>query len=156
MILRAAREYSGLSQRALARRAATSGAAVAAYESGAKDPRASTWLRIIGACGADLVLTGGRSRNERFVDLMCARYAALLIASPELLERARRQLPRLGDSCNRVAWERLLDLGITVVVAVLTSPSPEVRGLKSDCPLALLPLIEESERDELLAAARGS
>ena len=155
-ILRAARQRSGLSQRALASRAGTSGAAVAAYESGAKDPRASTCLRIIRASGADLTLTGPRSRNDRFVDLMCARYAELLAENPSLLEAARSELPRLGESSNRGVWERLLDLGVPVVAAVLTSPLPEVRGLKSDCPFAFLPLISDAERNELLRAAHGS
>lgn len=52
------RAARGLSQRALAARAGNSGATVAAYETGTKDPRTSTWLRLLAAAGyeVDVVL----------------------------------------------------------------------------------------------------
>lgn len=58
--LRAARHRAGLSQRALAERARTSQAAIAAYESGRKDPTTGTFSRLLAATGARLVVTGGR------------------------------------------------------------------------------------------------
>jgi transcriptional regulator with XRE-family HTH domain len=53
-VLRRARSRSGLTIRQLAQRAGTSHSAVAAYESGAKAPNVSTFLRLIRACGFDL------------------------------------------------------------------------------------------------------
>lgn len=49
--LRRARTQSDLSLRALAERAATSHATLAAYEQGRKTPGAATLLRILEACG---------------------------------------------------------------------------------------------------------
>jgi ribosome-binding protein aMBF1 (putative translation factor) len=50
----AARLEAGLSQRALADRAGTSGATIAAYELGTKEPRISTLRRILDAAGMRL------------------------------------------------------------------------------------------------------
>jgi len=49
--LRAARAAAGLTQRGLAERAGTSHPTLAAYESGAKVPRADTFARILAAAG---------------------------------------------------------------------------------------------------------
>ncbi|MGI9328800.1 MAG: helix-turn-helix domain-containing protein [Pseudomonadales bacterium] len=49
--LRRARRQRGLSLRALAERAATSHATLAAYERGRKSPGAATLLRVLEACG---------------------------------------------------------------------------------------------------------
>jgi transcriptional regulator with XRE-family HTH domain len=54
--LRAARRRAGLSLRALAKRAQTSHATLAAYESGAKVPRVDTITRIVRAAGFALDL----------------------------------------------------------------------------------------------------
>lgn len=55
--LRTARQRAGLSLRALAERAGTSHATLAAYESGAKVPRVDTLVRVLRAAGfaTDLV-----------------------------------------------------------------------------------------------------
>lgn len=55
-LLRQARERAGLTQRALAARARTSQAAVAAIESGSKQPTVATLTRLLAATGARLVL----------------------------------------------------------------------------------------------------
>lgn len=55
-MIRRAREAADLSKRELARRAATSPAALVEYESGRRDPNAATLLRIIRATGGDLDL----------------------------------------------------------------------------------------------------
>jgi len=55
--IRTAREAAGLSKRELARRAATSPAAIVAYESGAREPTIPTLERILGAANARGVLT---------------------------------------------------------------------------------------------------
>lgn len=54
--IREARRRSGLSLRGLARRAGTSHATLAAYESGAKVPRVDTLQRIVRAAGFALDL----------------------------------------------------------------------------------------------------
>ena len=50
-MLKAARKGSGLTQAQLASRGGTSQATLSAYESGAKDPSASTFLRLLAAAG---------------------------------------------------------------------------------------------------------
>ena len=51
-IIRSARERAGLSHRALAERAGTSGPAISMYESGERIPRVDTLFRIVTAAGA--------------------------------------------------------------------------------------------------------
>lgn len=53
-LMKLARLDAGLSQRALARRARTSQAAIAAYESGRRSPSLETLARIVRAAGQDL------------------------------------------------------------------------------------------------------
>lgn len=53
-LIRIARRRSGLSQKELARRAATSQAAISAYESGRRSPSVATLSRILAAAGFDL------------------------------------------------------------------------------------------------------
>ena len=55
-VLVAARARSGLTQRELAARAATSAAAVCEYESGKRVPRVDTLERLLAAAGASLDL----------------------------------------------------------------------------------------------------
>lgn len=54
-LLRAARTRAGLSQRALAAAAATSQSAIAAIESGRKQPTVATLERLLRAAGTELV-----------------------------------------------------------------------------------------------------
>ena len=73
ILLRRARLNAGLTQSALAARAATSQATISSYESGGKQPSAQTLSRILGAAGWRLtiepaalsVITPSRSRLER-------------------------------------------------------------------------------------------
>lgn len=53
-LIKLAREETGLSQRALARRAKTSQAAISAYEAGRRSPTLETLVRIVRAAGLDL------------------------------------------------------------------------------------------------------
>jgi transcriptional regulator with XRE-family HTH domain len=53
-LIRIARRRSGLTQEELARRAATSQAAISAYESGRRSPSVATLTRILAAAGFDL------------------------------------------------------------------------------------------------------
>lgn len=65
--LREARHRSGATLRGLAARAGTSHSALAAYESGAKVPRADTMLRVLAAAGCtiDVVPAGEANLAER-------------------------------------------------------------------------------------------
>ena len=54
VVLSEARRRSGLTIRQLARRARTSHSAIAAYESGTKQPTAATLVRLVCACGFEL------------------------------------------------------------------------------------------------------
>jgi transcriptional regulator with XRE-family HTH domain len=76
--IRTARELAGLSKRALARCAATSPAAIVAYESGARDPTIGTLDRLVRATGASgaIELTTGRSRPD---PAMCGEVLADLL-----------------------------------------------------------------------------
>lgn len=51
LLLRDARRRAGLSQRVLAERAGTSQSAIAAIESGRRDPSVGTLDRLLSACG---------------------------------------------------------------------------------------------------------
>ena len=75
-LIRRARREGGLSQRELARRAATSQPAIAAYESGRRSPTFETLTRIIRAAGFDM-----RVRLEPYDD------------HDEWLERFEAELP---------------------------------------------------------------
>ncbi|CAN5651898.1 hypothetical protein BH24ACT26_BH24ACT26_06900 [soil metagenome] len=94
-LIRLARREKHLSQRELARRAGTSQAAIAAYESGRRSPTLETLARIVRAAGLDL-----RIRLEELDDhdQWLARYEAGLPADVvaawrhrdrELVEAAR-------------------------------------------------------------------
>lgn len=155
VLLREARRASGQTQRELAALAGTSAATLAAYETSAKDPRTDTLSRLLGATGREIVLAPRRSRNERFVDLMCERLAAVVLDRPELIEEARSVLVQnKGRSSWTHVWEGLLDAGPIAVAAVLTSADPSVRSLRADNPFAVMGLITFDERDDILRRAR--
>ena len=59
-MIRTARLEAGLTQAQLSKRAATSQSAVALYESGRRDPSATTLTRLLAASGATLELRTGR------------------------------------------------------------------------------------------------
>lgn len=74
-LLREARTRAGLSQRALARRAGTSQAAVAAIESGRKAPTVPTLERLLNAADAQLALADStdvvlRRRGRRLEEVL--------------------------------------------------------------------------------------
>ncbi len=85
-LIRLARKERGLSQRRLAGMAATSQAAIAAYESGRRSPSLDTLARIVRAAGLDL-----RIRLEPLDDHddWMARYEASLPA--EVVQGWRRR-----------------------------------------------------------------
>jgi hypothetical protein len=96
-MIRTARERAGLSKRELARRAATSPAAVVAYERGDRDPSVRTLQRILAATGhrGDVVVRRAR-RPDR--EQAAARLRQVLDLADHLpRRRASRHLryPRL-------------------------------------------------------------
>ena len=151
-LIRRTRERAGLSQRVIAARAGTSGATVAHYETGANDPRAETFARILRAAGSELHDIPARTRNQLFVDLMCERFASEVAQAPNLIGRAREVLAE-QETAWREAWLQLLDAGPAAVVGVLTSKDPAVRGLKSDAPFAVMSLVSTEERRRIHALA---
>lgn len=153
-LLRDVRARAGLTQRALAAAAGTSGAAVAAYETGAKNPRADVALRLVDAAGFELTAYEKRSRSHRLTDLLAQRTADRVAADPSLLDRAvdvldsGRYRSRYGP-----AWRHVIAAGPAVVVAVLTSTHPDSYGMKTDSPFTLLGLVPEGERQRLVELA---
>jgi predicted nucleotidyltransferase/DNA-binding XRE family transcriptional regulator len=84
--LRELRLRAGLTQQALAKRAGTSQAAVARYESGASSPSLATLERLVRAAGAELVLT---TTPAPAADLSGARAVRLRRNRREILRLAR-------------------------------------------------------------------
>lgn len=153
-MIRTARRSGGLSQRALAEKAGTSGPTVAAYERDTKDPRASTLLRLLAAAGADVQLVGRRPAADRFRDLLAAAIADKVAADPTLLERAVEVMDGgVWHSDYAPQWRALVAAGPEAVIGVLTSTHPDALALKADSPFTLLGLIGEKERRQLLEAA---
>ena len=153
-LIRAARAWGRLSQRALAERAGTSGPTVAAYEAGVKDPRGSTLLRLVEAAGMELRLIERRPAADRFRDLLAAATAEKVAADPSLLDRAAEVMDSgLWRSAYQRQWRALISAGPEAVVGVLTSTHPDTLALKADAPFALLKLVDDDQRQELLETA---
>lgn len=81
-LLRNVRAAAGLSQRDLARLAGTSGATIAAYEAGAKEPRIGTWERLVTSAGYQVAVT--RTPHWSEVPLGGGRTACVADALPDL------------------------------------------------------------------------
>ncbi len=107
--LRSQRTRAGLTQSALAARAGTSQATVAAYETGAKQPSLATLSRLLGVLGARLaieprpgsVLEPSPAQLER-AGRTLVEVLALADALPVRHERFRR-FPRLSAAAGRPA-----------------------------------------------------
>ena len=154
LILLAARLEAGLSQRELAARAGTSGATVAAYERGTKEPRLSTLRRLLEAAGMRLELaytpatTRRRAvaltREERRSLALHRAIAARLAADPAtVLATARRTLAVMrrantdGSAQSWLAeWERRLRGPLAGVIEVLVSTDQSARDLRQVTPFA--------------------
>ena len=153
-MIRRARQSAGLSQRALAEQAETSGPTVAAYEAGTKDPRGSTLLRLLAAAGADVELVRRRPAADRFRDLLAAAVAEKVAADPTLLDRVVEVMEGgVWHSDYAAQWRALVTAGPEAVIGVLTSTHPDTLALKADSPFTLLGLVGEEERRQLLEAA---
>lgn len=95
-LIRIARRRAGLTQEALARRAATSQAAISAYESGRRSPSVATLSRILEAAGFELRMrltepdTHDVTRRIAQSLLPSAQLDAFTKAEQERAQRARR------------------------------------------------------------------
>ncbi|MDQ3645403.1 MAG: helix-turn-helix domain-containing protein [Actinomycetota bacterium] len=91
-LIKLARHDGGLSQRELAKRAATSQAAIAAYEAGRRSPTLETLTRIVRAAGQDLRIQVVAYDDHD--DAMAAYEASLPQETRAALERERVRLRR--------------------------------------------------------------
>jgi transcriptional regulator with XRE-family HTH domain len=148
----AARLEAGLSQRALAELAGTSGATIAAYELGTKEPRLSTLARVLHAAGMTVDLryqptptSQARLTREERRSLALHRVIAMrLLADPDVvLAKARRNLRRMrrantDGSADRWfhQWEHHLDGPLAGIVRVLVSHDEDARDLRQVTPFA--------------------
>lgn len=89
-LIKLARHDAGLSQRELARRAGTSQAAIAAYESGRRSPSLETLARIVRAAGQDLRIQVVAYDDHD--DAMAAYEASLPEATRAAIARERARL----------------------------------------------------------------
>lgn len=96
-LIRDARVRAGLSQRELARRARTSQATIAAYESGRVTPSLKTFSRILRAAGFDLRMRiTPHDRHDEWLDnyegeLSAQDKAAFHEAQRSMIERGRKR-----------------------------------------------------------------
>jgi transcriptional regulator with XRE-family HTH domain len=165
-----ARLEAGLSQRALAERAGTSGATIAAYELGTKEPRLSTLTRILEAAGMTTdwryqpaaIRPATMTREDTRSLALHRVIASRLLADPDpILAKVRQNLRRMrransDGSADRWfdQWERLLDGPIAGVVSVLVSHDQEARDLRQVTPFA--GVLTDLERRAIYATQRAS
>ncbi|WP_208026807.1 helix-turn-helix domain-containing protein [Rhabdothermincola sediminis] len=155
-LLAGARRRAGLSQRELAVRAGTSRGTLAEYETGKRDPRLSTALRLLRECGASLVEEGSapastpdtrqaaRDRHEaRSIALHAAILDELRREPATVLRRARATLDHFraahpdGSVSRRLdEWELIVGLPVEIIADVLVSPTPHARELRQTSPFA--------------------
>lgn len=96
-LIRTARRQAGLTQQALAARAATSQAAVSAYESGRRSPSVDTLARILDAAGFELRMrlakpdTHDATRQKAETLLPREAVEAFTAAERKRVERVRRR-----------------------------------------------------------------
>jgi transcriptional regulator with XRE-family HTH domain len=168
-LVRTVRSESGLSQRAFAARAETSGPTVAAYECGHKEPRLSTLQRLAEAVGLRVEVRlvpanrGARRRARRE-----ARSRAIAAATAWLVEQDYESARRLAaanvelmesvSGSNRsgellAEWRRLLDEGPGAVRRALLDPSEHGHDMRQMTPFA--GLLSDRERNLVLNAVNA-
>ena len=157
------RRASGLSQRALGGRGGTSGATIAAYEAGDKEPRLTTLTRLAEAAGYRLrievePIAAALSRADRRSLALHARVLDHLLRDPEgVRARARRNLvvirganPNAGPWLDE--WAHLLEGPIHELGSVLISTDEHARALRQSSPFA--GVLTQEERLETLRGGR--
>lgn len=164
-IVRDVRTRAGLSQRALADAAGTSGPTIADYEAGRKEPRLSTLSRIAEAGGIELELRVVPSRQERALDRQRQLRLAIAAATAvrvrehwdEACQLATEQLDALvvngrGRSNERwvETWRRAVEDGPEAVARTLVRRGEDGDDLRQVAPFA--GLLSDDERRLVLAA----
>lgn len=160
------RQRTGLSQRSFAEVVGTSGPTIAAYESGAKEPRWSTLERIANDTGhlldVRLVGTGRgaalRARRERRGLALAAAVAGAVTRDFERAIRlAEKNLVKATNvmGTNRGQrwldeWRTILDRGPDAVCAALLDTTPHGHDMRQVNPFA--GLLTDAEREAALAA----
>ena len=166
-LLRRIRSETGLSQRAFAEVAGTSGPTLAAYESGSKEPRLSTLDRMAGSADYRVevrLVPSGRGaaqrirRERRSLAVAAATASVLAIDFPAALRLAEKNLKRsevvVGDNVAQqwiAEWREVLGRGPKAVRATLLDPSPHGHDMRQMTPFA--GLLSDEERNAALAAA---
>jgi len=166
-LVRRLRRESGLSQRAFAEIAGTSGPTVAAYETGAKEPRLSTLDRLAARANyrveIRLVPSGRgaaqRARRERRSMAVAAATAAAVErdfdAARHLAEKNLNRSERvIGDNVAEewiAEWRVMLDRGPKAVRRTLLDPTSHGHDMRQMTPFA--GLLTDRERNAALAAA---
>jgi transcriptional regulator with XRE-family HTH domain len=164
-LLGVVRRRAGLSQDDLARRAGTSGPTVAAYERGRKEPRWSTFARLVDAGGATATVTiipnvaaQGLTRSERQSLALHQAVLLRLLADPDgVRSRARVNLSTMERAAPAAApylrrWSTLLDGPLGELTLALVATDEEARDLRQNSPFA--GVLSASERESALASAR--
>ncbi len=153
------RHASGLSQRALGERSGTSGATIAAYEAGKKEPRLTTLTRIAEAAGYRLrveaePIVAPLTRAERRTLALHGRVLEHLLRDPERVRAAaRRNLPVIR-AANPDAkpwldeWERLVDGPLHALGSALISTDEHAHAFRQNSPFA--GVLSQEERLEAL------
>jgi len=166
-LVRRMRRDSGLSQRALATQAGTSGPTIAAYETGDKEARLSTLERLATGAGYRLdvrlvPLESGAALRARRARRSLAMAAATASAVERDFTAARRvatvNLSRLGEvagphSSNRllIEWQSVIDRGPSSVREALLDGSEHGHDMRQMTPFA--GLLSDDERLAALAVA---
>ncbi len=161
-VLAVVRRASGLSQRALAEQSGTSGATIAAYEAGHKEPRLTTLVRLAEAAGFRLRLEvepigPALPRAERRSLALHGRVLDHLLRDPDgVRARARRNLVVIRRANPEAApwldeWERLVNGPLHELGAMLISTDDHACALRQSSPFA--GVLSQEER---LVALRGA
>jgi transcriptional regulator with XRE-family HTH domain len=167
LVVKRLRIESGLSQRALAYEAGTSGPTVASYESGRKEPRLSTLQRLAASVGFAVEVRLVRSdpgsmararRERRSLALAAATAAAVEQDRERAVQLAQSNLDRMDTVVHGTAARALLDewrdtiaRGVPAVRAALLELGDHGHDLRQMTPFA--GLLSDGERAAAMAAA---
>jgi transcriptional regulator with XRE-family HTH domain len=165
-VVRQIRRLSGLSQREFAQRVGTSGPTISLYESGRKEPRWSTVVRMADLFGLDArsaIDTRDRGaalrerRDRRRRGLAAAVAAAVGDDWPRAEALGRRNLDVLRGAAHVSAghwldaWDALLDRGPEACADQLLAVGDEADDMRQMHPFA--GMLSPGERRAALAAA---
>ena len=158
--LRAARERSGLSIRALASRAEVAPSTIWRIEAGQVNPTVEMLERLRTAAGSS---GAGPATREARVSLALGRLtaAALLRDPPPILQKARQRVRKQLDDRNLPrgsrrwleSWRSLLEGPLELVVAALIDPSERGYELRQHMPFTGV-LSDEERRNAIRQATR--